>query len=169
MGDHSIIEARNGPIKIHVRQIDVGHPQCVRIVERTARTVLNESIRKRWKMRSAISSNLRCLPRPAGGNRAIQHGSLHQVGESPSQPTRNHPRGFAGGRARSLARPLKRAIRSGYQKCAMIALGGPDLPLITFVEINTSTFLRAHLPCARAAMVSMYAGLLRNSPAANVP
>jgi hypothetical protein len=51
----------------------------------------------------------------------------------------------------------------------MTTLGGPDLPLITRVEIKISTFLCSHLAGARVAMVSMYAGLLKNSPAATVP
>jgi 5-methylcytosine-specific restriction enzyme subunit McrC len=42
-GDDAVIEVRNSPMKIHVRQIDIGHPQCVWTVERTARTVLSES------------------------------------------------------------------------------------------------------------------------------
>jgi len=46
------------------------------------------------------------------------------------------------------------AAESGCQKCAMTTLGGPDLPLITFVEIITSTFLRAQVAGADAAMVS---------------
>jgi hypothetical protein len=60
-------------------------------------------------------------------------------------------------------------LAADYQKWAMRALGGPDLPLITVVEITTCTFLCAQLAGARAAIVSIYAGSLRNSPAAMVP
>jgi 5-methylcytosine-specific restriction enzyme subunit McrC len=39
----AIVEVRHSPIKIHVRRVDIGHPQCVSLAEQAARMVLNES------------------------------------------------------------------------------------------------------------------------------
>ena len=72
-----------------------------------------------------------------------------------------------GGGASSLAGALRRDL-AGYQK-GRRRRGGPDLPSMTLVEIRISTFLRPQFRGARPTTVSMYAGLLRNSPAAIVP
>jgi 5-methylcytosine-specific restriction enzyme subunit McrC len=41
--DDGAIYVRYSPIKIHVRRIDIGHPECVSIVEQAAKTVLDEA------------------------------------------------------------------------------------------------------------------------------
>jgi 5-methylcytosine-specific restriction enzyme subunit McrC len=41
-GGDAVIQVRNSPMKIHVRRIDIGHPQCVSIAEQAAITVLSK-------------------------------------------------------------------------------------------------------------------------------
>jgi 5-methylcytosine-specific restriction enzyme subunit McrC len=41
--DDAAIRVRHSPITIHVRRIDIGHPQCVSLVEQAARIVLDEA------------------------------------------------------------------------------------------------------------------------------
>ena len=74
--------------------------------------------------------------------------------EARFQPALCDPRRLGYSAARALAWALRNRSR-GYQKCATTALGGPDLPLITLVEITIWTFLWAQFRGACAAMVSM--------------
>jgi 5-methylcytosine-specific restriction enzyme subunit McrC len=39
----TVVDVRHSSVTIHIRQIDVGHPQCVAFAEQAARTVLNEA------------------------------------------------------------------------------------------------------------------------------